>query len=355
MDSVLPVPRSPRWLALDIMKTVAIFIMILVHTIIMNGSKETIYSNFFYGLILVLEGIGAPAFVLAMGVSITLKNRSNRLKIFTRGLQLFVLGYLLNFFKFYPTIVLFKTFPNELFIETYRSNDYDGIVSFLLLGDILQFAAIAYIICANLYLWSFFKNHCFYIGNIVALLIFISSPMLYIYKPDSYLISFLYGDTFQVYFPLFPWIGFAFMGLSIGAYYKSNRPFNKNFLFTGILLTIVGIVGILYDKDTFGKDYYHRGMGGLIVYSGQLILFLFLYSYISTYFSKGLQNFIKFCSKNVTLIYIIQWILIYWNWYFIPYYSQNWTMICMFFILYLITTLLLTKFFNKIINYLKYA
>lgn len=48
MDSVLPVPRSPRWLALDIMKTVAIFIMILVHTIIMNGSKETIYSNFFH-------------------------------------------------------------------------------------------------------------------------------------------------------------------------------------------------------------------------------------------------------------------------------------------------------------------
>lgn len=339
-----------RWFVLDIIKTVAVFFMILAHVGVMYGGSSVLQeSTLTEVLVFVAEGIGAPAFIFSMGAAIVLGRQKKVSKIIFRGVLLFLIGYLLNFFKFYPTIELFKTFPDALFRETNRVNNNEGLISFLLIADILQFAGIAYVVCSLLY--KFWSTKIRIVSFLLVIPFISLAPILYNkeYASSNYILQMIYGNNYQVYFPIFPWLGFAFLGMGIGDIYKRN--FNsfveliKYILPIGLIFIALGIVLIKIDFDYyFGLDYYHRGLGALIMYCGQLLTTISLYHFIVPFLlkSKKIKTFILFCSSNVTLIYIIQWILIYWCWYFIPYYSQTWPMVWLYFFLFSAITLYAT-------------
>ncbi len=360
MNNILPTQR--RWLALDIMKVIAIVVMILGHVSIMYASAETYVENFSIWLIFLSEGLGAPPFVFAMGVSIILTKKKSFSKIIYRGILLIIVGYLLNLAKFYPTIVWFKTFPEVLFVETGRVNDTKGLIEFLLIGDILQFAGISYIICALVHHWKKLYENFDIIGLLLAVVTFVISPILYTddYTPFSYILQFFYGKNFQVYFPIFPWIGFAFLGMAIARWYQKNNSKEghlnlvKILLPIGILLFLIGLYLIKKNQAYFfGTDYYHRGIGGLIMYCGQLLATLSIYHFITPYLHKHFLSFAIFCSRNVTLIYIIQWLLVYWGWCFIPFGTQTWSTLSFYIPLYIVITLLITLLVNYFIKKIK--
>ncbi|WP_292009877.1 heparan-alpha-glucosaminide N-acetyltransferase domain-containing protein [Chryseobacterium sp.] len=346
--------QKQRFIAIDIIKTIAVFIMILLHVLIMYGSESTIYNNFSKWLLFIIEGLGAPVFIFSMGASILLSGKKTANQILKRGAQLFVMGYILNLLKFYPTIKILQVFPEALFKETHRVNDTEGLIGFLLLGDILQFAAIAYIIC------SFIKPYILrapYLGAILSVAIFIIAPLLYDIGSSNYLLNFIYGKNFQVYFPLLPWIGFAFLGLLIGCQINISQHRNelpKLFLslsFIGIILLFFGWRSINYSlTQYFSTDYYHRPGGVLMMYCGELLLLFSIAYFASQKLSYSAILFLKFCSNNVTSIYIIQWILVCWGWYFFAYGSQPWNVIILIFLTISAITFGLT-YFKEVFNY----
>lgn len=342
--STLQNGTSPeRFIALDVMKTLAIFLMVLGHVVIMYGSPAAIASDLTRWLAFTTEGIGAPAFIFAMGASIMLSSHKSPMRILQRGVLLFVVGYILNLLKFYPTIALFGVFPQELFVETGRSNDVGGLVSFILIADILQFAAIAYVICAFLQPWvSRFRP----LGVLLAIPFLLLAPMLYERdaSASNYLLQLIYGKNYQVYFPLFPWLGFALMGMSVGSWIGTGGGKKKTLLIglpiAGIILIAGGVFLILRNAEQyFGSDYYHRGIGALLMYSGQLLLLLPLYHLLDRIFPIWMRTFFVYCSRNVTRIYIVQWVLIYWCWAFIPYGSQPWSRLWIYFLLFTVISL----------------
>lgn len=339
-----------RWFVLDVIKTVAVFFMILAHVGVMYGDSSVLQeSTLTKVLVFVGEGIGAPAFIFSMGVAIVLGRQKETSKIISRGVLLFVIGYVLNFLKFYPTIEIFEIFPEALFKETDRVNDIDGLISFLLIADILQFAGIAYVICSLLYKFCSTKIR---IVSFLLVIPFISlAPILYSeeYASSNYILQMIYGNNHQVYFPIFPWLGFTFLGMGVGDIYKKNiKAFAavvKYLLLMGVIFLFFGVFLIRRDFNYyFGVDYYHRGLGALIMYCGQLLSVVSLYHFIVPILlkSKKLKTLVLFCSSNVTIIYIIQWILVYWCWYFIPYYSQPWSKIWFYFFLFSVITLSMT-------------
>lgn len=350
-----------RWLVLDIIKTVAVLFMILAHVGVMYGNSYVLQeSTLTKILVFTAEGIGAPAFIFSMGAAIVLGRQKKVSKIILRGVLLFLIGYALNFLKFYPTIELFKTFPKALFEETNRVNNTEGLISFLLIADILQFAGVAYIICSLVYKYVFDKIH--FVGILLTVPFLCLAPTLYNqdYASSNYILQMIYGNNYKVYFPIFPWLGFAFFGMGIGGFYKSYfNNFIKviNFILPiSFLLIVLGVVLIDQNIDYFfGSDYYHRGLGALIMYCGQLLLVVSLYYFIIPFLHKSekLKEFVLFCSSNVTIIYIIQWILIYWCWYFIPYYSQPWSWVWFYFFLFSFVTLSITYVINLLLKKLK--
>ncbi len=330
--------ENQRFIALDMIKTVALFFMILAHVVLMYGTQEAIYSNFSKWLAFTAEGIGAPAFIFAMGASIALKPKKTWAKVWIRGVVLFCLGYFLNVLKFYPTIVWLHTFPNSLFLETGRSNDVEGLLSFILLADILQFAAVAYIICVCI---NRFVPHIIVVGVFMTLVIFLLSPFGYLesISPNSYVLKWIYGKSNMVYFPLFPWLGFALFGLAIGnGIIKNNNRFKITVCFTlfvGFVLVFIGIVLSQFNQAFyFGSDYYHRGFGGLIMYCGQILISLGSYHFLSRFLPKILIHGVVYCSKKVTKLYLVQWLLIYGGWCFIPYHSQPWSTLWIYFLVF---------------------
>ncbi|WP_276680829.1 heparan-alpha-glucosaminide N-acetyltransferase domain-containing protein [Empedobacter brevis] len=346
--------KKERFIPIDVIKTIAVFIMIFIHVLIMYASEATILSNFSKWLLFILEGIGAPAFIFCMGVSIVLSDKKNAATILKRGIKLFITGYILNILKFYPTIKLLQVFPEAFFTDTNRLNDTEGLIGFLLIGDILQFAAIAYIICS--FIMPYIRLFP-YLGIILCISIFIIAPQLYHYENSSYLLSFIYGKSHQVYFPLFPWIGFSFLGLSIGIWIE-NLKLKQKISYLFLFLTVVGVILFIsgfhsFDysiNQYFSTDYYHRTTGILIMYSGELLLLLSLIYFVSYKLSKEALRFFVFCSKNVTNIYIIQWILIYWGWYFVSYRSQSWDTLSLCFMIITALTFSLS-YLKKIIHF----
>lgn len=341
------------------MKTMAIFLMLLAHVALMYGTPAAIASDLSYWLAFTSEGMGAPAFIFAMGASIILSARKTTGAIILRGLILFISGYILNVLKFYPTIVWFHTFPKELFEATGRLNDLNGLIGFLTIADILQFAAIAYVICAFL---SPLVNRFRLLGILLALFFFLLAPSLYTLdtKSKNYALQLLYGQNFQVYFPLFPWLGFALLGLSVGSWVRYAAAQAKRLWFilllAGLILLAIGL--FLIDSNQalyFGSDYYHRGIGGLIMYSGELLFFLSIFHLITPYLSRGLRLFFIFCSRNVLQVYSIQWILICWCWYFIPYGTQPWSRLWIYFPLFTFLTLLLATLWAYLLRWVRYV
>ena len=330
-----------RFIPIDIVKAIGVFIMILIHVLIMYGSENTIYFNSFSQyVIFIIEGIGAPVFVFAMGASIVLSKEKGTKPILSRGLKLFLLGYILNFFKFFLTIRVFQVFPEALFIETNRTNDFNGLIEFLLIADILQFAGIAYVICSIL---KKYIEKIPFLGIFLAIVIFVASPYLY-QKDPNYLLSLIYGKGFKVYFALFPWLGFVLVGMSVGFYIKifslKKRLNNLFYIFfiIGFVLYVLGLFSFNFEfKNYFATDYYHKPTNILLMYCGQILLLFSVMYFIHDYLSKSIISFIIFCSKNVTTLYIFQWVIIYWGWYFVSYQSQTWQTL---FICFLIVSLL---------------
>lgn len=348
-----------RVIALDIMKTISIILMILIHVIIMYGSPQVLTYDFVKWWAFATEGIGAPAFIFIMGVSIVLSDKKDPIKILSRGILLFLMGYVLNVLKFYPTIEWFKVFPYALFIETQRINNSEGLISLILIVDILQFSAIAYIICGFLHLW-FGKLPV--IGVLLSLPFFLFATSLYeqSFVSSNYFLQIIYGKNYQVYFPLFPWLGFALFGMSVGSWItvinKNQNILIIKMLLAGIIFIFLGIILIRRDIDYFfGSDYYHRGAGALAMYCGQLLTCFPLYHFISKRLPKWMESFFTFCGRNVTVIYVIQWILIYWCWYFIPYGSQPLYRLWQYFLLFTFISLVLAALWEHSSLYQPYV
>lgn len=344
---------STRLIALDILKTVAIGFMIISHLLLMYGTEEAILSSFSINLAFFAEGIGAPAFVFSLGFSIVLSKRKSFPQVFKRGLQLLALGYLLNILKFYPSIALFHVFPQALFEATGRSFDSAGLWSFIFLGDFLHFAAIAYVLCAILYKQL---DNLTYLPLLFAFIVFFTAPFLYPVGGLNYLTSFFYGKSFTAYFPLMPWIGFAFLGQALGTWFKNygiSRSIIWRITLIGSLSLALGI-GLLYlDFPYFnGSGYYHRGFGRLLFYVGQLCVFFLLYLFIAKISPGWLNAVWKYCSHHITRIYFIQWVLIFLGWYFIPYGSQTWSQIGVLWFLFIGLTLSLAKVWEQLVLYM---
>lgn len=338
--------KHQRLIALDIMKAVAIFFMFLGHIVMMYGSPAVNYSAVMQGIAFGAEGIGAPAFIFAMGLSIVLTKEKSPKQVLLKGLALILMGYVLNFLKFFPTVKLLHVFPEALFAATGRLNNTAGLISLLWIADILQFAGIAYIACS--FLLRFVRNYQIW-ALLLAILLLAFAPTLYQpeYAGSNYFLQMLYGNNFQVYFPIFPWLGFPLLGMTAG-YWIKNHPESLRktmliFLPVGLIIFLTGIFLIKSDPLVqFGPDYYHRGLGALVMYSGELLAFLAVLHFISPLFPKAGIKAILFCSRNVTRIYILQWILIYWGWTFIPFGSLPGKAIVPYLLLFITLTLILT-------------
>ena len=141
-----------RQFELDIAKTFAIFFMICVHV---SHHMATMDYSTYHGtpLRVIIElfagPTAAPLFMFAMGVGTVYSSRRQPVNLIRRGIWIFVLGYILNFFRYGIYALAGGIIEGEFMEETLYA---------LTAQDILQFAGLALIVTGILYYFRRFPN-----------------------------------------------------------------------------------------------------------------------------------------------------------------------------------------------------
>jgi len=182
--------------------------------------------------------------------------------------------------------------------------------------DILQLAAIGYLVCAFLYR----LNRYGLIAGLFSISVVLFSPVAWklnlpgsVFKIPLALVDGLPPDAF---FPIFPWITYPLTGLVVG-YMLRNYSDEKSYLFlsiSGIVLILLGIVGVSYEPLEWHSNFYRLGPSGTCFHIGSAFLMLCLCHFAFKFFISGtLLSFLTTFSRQITFVYMIQWIIVGWG------------------------------------------
>lgn len=309
---------NKRILAIDFARGLSVVLMILVHTMLVYGDAVT-RNESALGQVVHILGQGAPMFLVSMGISFVFSRKQSFKGSLKRGGIILLLGYSMNFLKFIVPTLFFGGLPVP-FVEAYGMTygEPSNMIFFLLLGDILQLAGLTLMIMALIVRFSSSK----YVPLALALLIVMVSSELRGYRPGivglDYICDLLWGATYQVYFPVFPWSAFILIGLFFGMWYKekaSDQAFLfKSMLVIGSALLVAGGLLSFYDFDYHFGDYYHLGPGGSLGLMGLNLIVLWTVNLLTGRVKTNRAfQFLYYCSRNVTSLYITQWVLINWG------------------------------------------
>ncbi|MBP2831637.1 DUF1624 domain-containing protein [Aquimarina sp. U1-2] len=312
------VAKPNRILAIDLARGISVLMVILVHTLWIYGNITT-QAETWLGEAIHFIGKGTPMFLIAMGVSFTLsRNQSIKLSI-KRAFYILILGYLMNFLKFVLP-VLVGIIPDN-FIEAYgwtAPATIDNMLYMLKTGDILQLAGVSLLFMGIINRFSTNK----YIPLVIAMCIAMLTKAVHGFQVGvigiDYLLDLLWGSGWNVYFAVFPWFSFILIGMFFGMWYKENlnntRDMFEKMGVAGIALMVIG-GGLCYSNFEYHfGDYFHLGPGGSLYLAGFNLVLLWLADVLVTKVKENrVFTFFYYCSKRVTTIYIIQWVLICWG------------------------------------------
>jgi len=308
-----------RIATLDIARGLSVLIMIMVHTLWMYGSVET-QAESLVGTFLHILGKGTAAFLVLMGFSMAISRNQSPWYWFRRGLLLFSIGCLLNTLKFIVPIAIFKTMPDS-FVAAYGWQlplSFKQWQFLFLTGDILQFAGVSLIIMALIA--PVLRNTS---GILLAIVfITITSGELRGWEWSlpgfNYLSQLLFSATYQVYFPVFPWITCILSGLVFGRLFLQWDGHQKN---TFDRMAVVGVLGLmlggslmLWNFSYHFNNFFHIGPGGILYLIGLNFIGLrIIFQFDQAIVSSRLGRLLVWCSERVTSLYGIQWTLICWG------------------------------------------
>lgn len=313
MVSQITFPINKRQVEFDIARGIAIALMILQHTwlLLFSGivnNPDLDYFIFILGTVLV-----APVFLFLMGANIINSHRNEPRSLFIRGLQLIVLGYGLSALRFFLPIALSQYFG--LIVSPENIIYKIPLIDYLLEIDILQVAGLSLMGIALLK-WRKIK-YDYYL--VLALLVALFSPFLWQINFSNslkYLFEPFFGLDSYIVFPFFPWFFYSLVGVYFGDLFskvKDKVDFYKGSFVKLIPVIVLGIIFLLLDFNLPNLSYSHHDIGASLLFVSIVIYWLAIIHLNYRKLSVKIINTLTFWSKNVTLIYIIQWLLIAWT------------------------------------------
>jgi uncharacterized membrane protein len=317
-------PPRERIRELDLARGLAIVAMVVTHSLSFTGSDNVIHSTPFKLVNMIVSILAAPVFMSIMGVLQGYSSRTRTGKNIIRGIMIIGLGYALNFSRgTLPVLV-------GLWIGSIATSDLNhGPWYYMLDVDILQFAGLALIalsIIRRLMPWPA-------VWCTLGVITVFGSPYLWniesVHPVLRYAISLVTGNQEYAYFPLFPWMTFPLFGMAYGAVLKrtGNRQgfYLKSALVGSVLFVIglgtMGIADHAHLSNFLSGSFRHGQLPPVILLTFigfQGILFLLCRAITERFPRFFIFSLLYYWSKNVTVYYCIQWILIGWFCIFLP-------------------------------------
>jgi uncharacterized membrane protein len=341
-------PAQPRNQVADLLKGVAVVLMIQVHLIEQFATLD-LYKSTVGRISLFLGGPpAAPVFLAVMGYFLA-STRKTLPQLLRRGMSLILGGLALNL-----------GLNANLLYAIHQGRIQLDPLAFIFGADILPLAGLSVILVA-LSRMVFKHNALAY--SVAALVVAVVTPLLF--GPNTtpallYVVPFFWGDQWWSYFPLFPWLAYPLLGVVLGTsrtIFDAITSLNSRIQ---IILLLV-LCSVLPFTAPFAVQsitelplYYHHGVLLLLWILGFLAIWLFVFSKLeATWGNSRISRYLKWLGKNVTAAYVFQWLIIG-NLATELYRSQSLAQVLVWFVTILFATSLLVVLFRamrgKILN-----
>ncbi|TQV84722.1 DUF1624 domain-containing protein [Exilibacterium tricleocarpae] len=310
---------ADRILAVDLARGLSVVLMVTVHTLWMYADVET-QTESLLGTAVHMIGKGTPVFLVAMGISFMLSRDQSVAGAVRRGIGVLALGYAMNTLKFLVPISVFGTMPPE-FAAAYGWDfplTSGQLLYLVLTGDILQLAGLSLIVLAVVR--HYVKNKYGLLAG--AVVVMFSARLAGAVENDNavldYVLRLFWSESYQVYFPVFPWLAFILLGMFLGAWFGEQRR-RYGHVFGGMLplgagFAVLGGALCLWNADYHFGNFFHLGPGGALYLAGLNLMGLWaIHRLAEAVGPNRLFDCLCYCSKRVTSLYVIQWVLICWG------------------------------------------
>jgi uncharacterized membrane protein len=294
-----------RFLLPDMLKGLAAFFMVQVHItelFIDPAGKDSILGK----VSLFLGGpFAAVVFMLVMGYFIALNEQGISVNAL-RGIKIFILGFLLNIGLNFHLLLKIK----------YADWQYDPL-QYLFGVDILHLAGLSIIVLS---LIKILKNGQAWAVSALFLAIAIFTGYLnekLSVSAHYFILPMLAGNYSWSYFPIFPWLAYPLAGYFFAIFEKKIISFfMQQKTITYILIGLIALSVIIFSRwgitTTINLPaYYHHTLGYIFWALGLTLLWVLLLRAFLRQFPDTLTgNFFCRIGQNITVFYVIQWLII---------------------------------------------
>lgn len=289
----------------DLLKGLAAIFLIQVH--IMTLLIDLLGRESIIGKISFLLGgpFVAILFMIIMGYFIAKSNKSAAKNIL-RGVKIFAIGFLLNIGLNFHLLLKIK-------YAGWQFNPLEYIFGV----DILYLAGLSLIIIAFL---RMIKKGQILIAIIMVFIILgltgFMNKILFVSGPN-FILPFIGGTYSWSYFPLFPWLAYPLIGYVFHfleerlMLFIEKHKIITGIVLTGILLLVIGFFRFGFSIKTNLSLYYHHTFWFSLWAIGIVILWVVFIRFLLKQFPNTyIGNFLRWLGKNITLFYVIQWLII---------------------------------------------
>ncbi|WP_458453240.1 heparan-alpha-glucosaminide N-acetyltransferase domain-containing protein [Methanobrevibacter sp.] len=305
--------NTGRQVELDIAKALSIIFMIFLHVLMVVGAFENSITptyNFIIGQVLG-RPCAAPVFMFCMGVGVIYSRHSQWDNMIKRGINLYLLGILVNIFEFFLPAYVCGTLLGKWNVFPTAG----GLLLFCV--DILAFAGLAFILMGILKKLELSNKWIIIIAVIMSLIG--SAFRLTDFGSDIlnlFFANFIGSAGGFSAFPLFNWFIFPVSGIVWGSYFIRANDKGKFFRFWPIFIIISMIY--FYFSSTLAMGVFSDDVHYYYFMTTLDALFCIIYAHgnigLCYYLAKILPDCVNktfgILSSNINYIYIAQWCFI---------------------------------------------
>lgn len=290
----------------DLLKGIAILFMIQVH--IMELFIDYAGQSSQVGRVSLFLGgpYTAMIFMMVMGYFVAASRKSFKQNLF-RGVRIFALGFLLNVGLNFHLLLKIK----------YAEWQYNPL-EYIFGVDILYMAGLSIIILAAIKeLAGKLQIPVSFALLLVVLLLTDRMNSWLTLSERNYITPFIGGTYSWSYFPLFPWLAYPLAGYF---FFFSETRIKQFILHRKIVVTsafvFIVIMVLYFSKTGFNTTvnlpvYYHHTIEFGVWALGVLIIWTSIFYLVVTKFQASrVEKFLAWMGKNITLIYVVQWLII---------------------------------------------
>lgn len=290
----------------DLLKGFAVLMMIQVHLMELFAAPE-VYQSIIGKVSLFLGGPpAAPLFMAVMGYFLA-KSGKSFLQNIKRGVILIVGGIILNVGLNFHLLVL-------IFLEKVRLDPLQYIFG----ADILPLAGFSIILISLIKNFTKTNPHSASLVSFLTIIfILILHSITIETEPQSrtvaYIQAFFFGKLEWSYFPFLPWAVYPLAGFLYKRMFEKFNLKNKIKATVIIVFTVITIITFNYAVEIASdlRRYYHHDW----IFSLWILQFLALMIYAAEILENNYGKsivfiYIKWLGKNVTVVYVFQWLLI---------------------------------------------